>query len=328
MTLIEIAKMISIIIPFYNAKEFINQAVESAISQPETSEIIIVDDNSNPGEMVICNEIVKKNPIVKLYSHVDGKNHGAAASRNLGISKATNDLIAFLDADDYYLPNRFSKAIQILRDNNIDGVYEAIGTDFHDQNSRDIFNKSGIKELTTVREIIPPEKLFFEIINGRVGYFSLNGLTIRKAIINKIGLFSEDLIFHEDTEFIIRLCSKGVLLPGKITTPVAIRRVHDDNRITHHLIDKRKSFYTRIKFWKKLISWGRSNLSEEKIEQLIIVYLRNQYFIHLLPDYDFFDFFKSRLEMVRVIFYYPRILLVRYFWVYMIPKFFWKKNKL
>jgi glycosyltransferase involved in cell wall biosynthesis len=63
-----------------------------------------VEDKSPDNALEVCLKLAEKYQRVKLYQHPDQQNHGAGASRNLGIEKATGEFIAFLDADDYYLP--------------------------------------------------------------------------------------------------------------------------------------------------------------------------------------------------------------------------------
>jgi glycosyltransferase involved in cell wall biosynthesis len=101
---------ISVVIPVFNAERYVESAVESALRQKETAEVILVEDNSPDNALMICEQLSKLNPRVQLLRHSDGKNHGAGESRNLGIRAARSDYIAFLDADDYYLENCFSKS--------------------------------------------------------------------------------------------------------------------------------------------------------------------------------------------------------------------------
>ena len=98
---------ISVIIPVYNASAFLKKAVESAIQFEEVKEIILVEDGSTDHSLEVCEILENEFGAVKLFQHPDKGNHGAGATRNLGLEKATGDFIAFLDADDYYLPNRF-----------------------------------------------------------------------------------------------------------------------------------------------------------------------------------------------------------------------------
>ena len=98
---------ISVIIPVYNAEKYITQAVESALQFEEVCEVILVEDKSPDNALEVCKNLAKTFDRVTLYQHPDKGNHGAGASRNLGMKMATGDYIAFLDADDFYLPNRF-----------------------------------------------------------------------------------------------------------------------------------------------------------------------------------------------------------------------------
>ncbi len=99
---------VSIIIPVYNAAAYVREAVESALIQPETGEILLIEDNSPDDSLRICQELAAKYDKVKLLRHPNGENRGPGASRNLGMRNARSPILAFLDADDYYLPGRFS----------------------------------------------------------------------------------------------------------------------------------------------------------------------------------------------------------------------------
>ena len=117
----------SVIVPVYNAAEYVREAVESALAQSETAEVILVEDGSQDGSLAVCRELAAKHRSVHLYRHPDGKNHGASASTNLGILKSTCEYIAFLDADDFFLPGRFSEPAKLFKeDPELEGVYEAI----------------------------------------------------------------------------------------------------------------------------------------------------------------------------------------------------------
>ena len=76
---------ISVIIPVYNAEDFVTLAVESALAQPETGEVILIEDGSPDNSLTICQELEEKYNKVRLLRHPHGRNKGAAASRNLGM---------------------------------------------------------------------------------------------------------------------------------------------------------------------------------------------------------------------------------------------------
>ena len=128
---------ISVIIPVYNAEKYVEQAVNSALQFQEVFEIILIEDHSPDNALEICENLAKQHHRVKLFQHPDRQNHGAGASRNLGIEKASGDFISFLDADDYYLPNRFDSERELFKNPNVDGVYGAIGVHYYTKKAKD-----------------------------------------------------------------------------------------------------------------------------------------------------------------------------------------------
>ncbi len=113
--IVALVLQVSVIIPVYNAESFLKEAVFSALQQPETAEVILIEDGSSDDSLKVCQNLAEQYDQVKLFQHPQGVNLGAGASRNLGIEKASSDWIAFLDADDYYLPNRFHQLAVVLK---------------------------------------------------------------------------------------------------------------------------------------------------------------------------------------------------------------------
>lgn len=103
-------KSISVVIPTFNRKTTIIRAVNSVYRQDYSGdiEIIIVDDGSTDGTVELINETYGKQ--IKLIEL--GSNHGANFARNIGIEDATNELIAFLDADDEWLENKLTVEVE------------------------------------------------------------------------------------------------------------------------------------------------------------------------------------------------------------------------
>ena len=101
---------ISIVIPLYNKGFIISETLDSVLAQTFTDfEIIIVNDGSTDNGFEIVSQFSDKR--IKLFQQ---QNKGAAAARNLGIEKATGELIAFLDADDYWYPNHLEVVLDII----------------------------------------------------------------------------------------------------------------------------------------------------------------------------------------------------------------------
>jgi len=262
---------VSVVIPVYNAAAYVTQTVESALEQPETAEVLLVEDGSPDNALEICQALASKCAKVRLLRHPNGENRGAGASRNLGMRAAQEDYIAFLDADDYYLPGRFAKAKEVfLTDPACEGVYEAIGMHIEDDEGWERWQASGKPEerIKTVKEPIDPQELGVELILGEKGHFSLDGLTIKKAVLDKAGYMDEDLRIHQDTNFIIRAALAAKLFPGSIGKPVTMWRVHKANRVSSPKTRSEK-LQDRMNFLYATYSWTRKN-SETKARDLLV----------------------------------------------------------
>ncbi|CEJ68300.1 Hyaluronan synthase [Chryseobacterium oranimense G311] len=256
---------ISVIIPVYNASEFLEKAVDSALPFEEVKEIVLIEDQSTDDSLEICRKLVLKNPRIKLYQHPDKGNHGAGATRNLGLEKAGCEFISFLDADDHYLPNRFDAEREIFKDQKIEGVFGAIGVEYLSEKGRKEFqDKFKNVSLTTVN--FPAEGE--EVLKGLLGltskvfgtFFHLNTLTIRKTALVKSNLrFNENLRVHQDSDFIIKLAYHCYLKSGIIDKAIAIRGVHDNNRITKIIRYSPQYNQRQFLLWKSLYEWADAN---------------------------------------------------------------------
>ncbi len=237
---------LSVIVPIYNAEKFLARAIESILVQQEVNEILLIEDGSPDNSLQIALEYVKKYPNkIKLYQHQDKKNHGAGETRNLGIKMATGTYIAFLDADDIYLPNRFKNTVEILRNNpDIDGTHAMLGVFFENDKLKKQFAKRYELPTGLIGDTGPSDVIKKLMMPG-YGGIHLDTLTFKKSMIEKTGYFDKDLKISQDCHFIgiLALCAKLAGEPRDII--VAQRRVHDNNRITNE-----KNFF---KYHKMLV---------------------------------------------------------------------------
>src|SRR5215467_8081888 len=111
--------LVSVIINFLNAERFIREAIESVLAQTyDNWELLLVDDGSSDLSTEIAKEYAKRYPEkIKYLEHEGHQNRGMSASHNLGIANANGEYIAFLDADDMYLPFRLEKQVTIMNKN-------------------------------------------------------------------------------------------------------------------------------------------------------------------------------------------------------------------
>lgn len=110
---------VSVIIPLYNKGFIFKETLNSVLAQTFTDfEIVIVNDGSTDNSFEIASHFSDKR--IKLLQQ---ENKGVAAARNLGISTATAEFIAFLDADDYWYPNHLEELVKLINDFPNCGMY-------------------------------------------------------------------------------------------------------------------------------------------------------------------------------------------------------------
>jgi glycosyltransferase involved in cell wall biosynthesis len=107
---------VSAIIIVFNGERFIAEAIESVLAQDlRDLELVVVDDGSTDDTREIVEKYVDTDPErVRLLRHPDHGNHGMSATRNLGMAKARGEYVAFLDADDVWLPGKLREQVEIL----------------------------------------------------------------------------------------------------------------------------------------------------------------------------------------------------------------------
>lgn len=252
---------ISVITPVYNAEKYVTQAVESALQFEEVYEVILIEDQSPDNALEVCEKLAEKHDRVKLFQHPDKGNHGAGKTRNLGLEKATGDFIAFLDADDYYLPNRFDAEKELFKDPKVEGVYGALGVHYYSEKAKEQYYSLFKDNLTTVYKKNDPKDVFPGQLNmrGSFGLFSIDCLTIRReSMVRKLNpFFKTHLRLHQDTEFLFRLSYYLDLYPGILDKAVAMRGVHESNRITAVDSKKINPAITRVLLWKEVNEWAQ-----------------------------------------------------------------------
>ncbi|MFC4817359.1 MULTISPECIES: glycosyltransferase family 2 protein [unclassified Flavobacterium] len=264
---------VSVIMPVYNAAAFVEKAVRSALALEAVKEIVIVEDGSLDNSLQIIRKLQNEDDRIKIYQHLNNSNKGRSASRNLALLKATQPYISFLDADDFYLNNRFTvDELQFKSQPNIDGVYNAIGVCFYRKSNAD---EQSELEMTTVTESIEPNELFECLLHGKKGYFSIDGLTIKKDVLQQIGYFETHLVVAEDTDWLLKMAMGCVLVSGEIKVPVAMRGVHETNVFNQDSVYKQH----RDAMYRSVIGWGlKQNQPKRNIDLLLnfLFYYRNK----------------------------------------------------
>lgn len=188
-------KLVSVIIPAYNAAETIKSAVESVASQTyKNIEILIIDDGSIDSTFAIANELsqmYKKN-YIRIISQV---NSGAASARNNGILNSNGFYIAFLDSDDLWHPTKLEEQISVF-DNDPEVVL--VGS-FTNMKNNSFFNK-----LNTIRPVISIS-YFDMLVSNR---FQTSTVIVKREILNEVGLFPFGQRYAEEGDLFLRISYK------------------------------------------------------------------------------------------------------------------------
>ncbi len=206
---------VSVIIPTYNSASWINETVQSILKQTyPVLEILVVDDGSTDNTVDVVSSY--QNPIKYIY-----QNHrGVSSARNRGIQMARGDLIAFLDADDYWDPRKIEAQVNLLHDRSL--MWVSCETQPFDAITR-----------TMIREITSPMQegdiLDALLLNNFIGSATP---IVRKSIFEQVGYFNEayDARIGEDWDMWLRIASRYPL--GVVRERLAFQRLHSDSTMS------------------------------------------------------------------------------------------------
>lgn len=111
---------VSIVVPIYNAEQFLASCVDSILNQTYPNiEILLVNDGSKDTSGTICDNYAKQDSRVKVFHR---ENSGVSATRNWGIEQATGEYLMFVDSDDALEPDTIEKNLALAKEHNLDMV--------------------------------------------------------------------------------------------------------------------------------------------------------------------------------------------------------------
>jgi glycosyltransferase involved in cell wall biosynthesis len=112
----EVSGLVSVVIIFLNEERYLRESVCSVLNQDYPNwELLLVDDGSTDSSSRIAQDIAAGDSRIRYFAHPEHANRGMSASRNLGLAHARGEYVAFLDADDVYLPERLRHHVDILK---------------------------------------------------------------------------------------------------------------------------------------------------------------------------------------------------------------------
>ncbi len=206
--------LVSVIIPIYNGEKFIEETIQSVLKQTYTNfELLLIDDGSTDGVRVRAEKIMSIDHRVNYFYQ---KNSGVSAARNFGLAASKGTLIAFLDADDVWLPQNLSKKMAKILEHNFGLVHS-------DGQVVDAFSRA-TGERMSGREGLLLEQML-EWSGTQVP--GPSGILVKREVIDKVGSFDKNLSTSADFDFFIRVASQYSI--GRVPEVTWMYRMHANN---------------------------------------------------------------------------------------------------
>jgi glycosyltransferase involved in cell wall biosynthesis len=239
---------VSIIIPVYNHEMYIEQTLNSILSDTYPSkEIVLINDGSKDNSDAIIQAWIQAHKSTAEVNYLCRENRGLTKTLNELIERSSGQYIVVLGSDDYLINNTIEERVGLLENNpsklmiigdaivvdeNDNKTYESGLFDFHHGNKALYFNASGLK-----REIVKNWSVV-----GPVGM-------VNRKIYDLIGNYDESL-FIEDWDFYLRAVAKDLILFYDVK--VAAYRLHSSNTINNPAV--------LIKMWKSGMETAKKNI--------------------------------------------------------------------
>jgi len=202
---------VSAIVIFLNENRFLQEAIESIFAQTyDHWELLLVDDGSTDASRSIALRYAEQYPDkVRYLEHAGHENRGMSASRNLGIAQAKGEYIAFLDADDVWLPNKLEHQVAILESQPDAAMvygrtqwwYSWSGS--AEDRQRDYIHDLGVQPNALLQ---PPTLMTRFIRMPEISPCTCSAL-MRRKVVDQVGGFEEHFRgLYEDQAFFAKIC--------------------------------------------------------------------------------------------------------------------------
>ena len=209
---------VSIITPFLNAGRFLRESIDSVLAQTYDGwELLLVDDGSTDDGTAIARELAARYPArIRYLAHERRTNRGASASRNLGARHATGEYLAFLDADDVYLPQKLEEQVPLLDAHpDVSMIYAATEYWFSwtgrpEDAARDwTWRRYGAPPNT----VVDPPRMLIAFLEDGGTVPCMGSVLVRRAAVEHVGGWEESFRYIcTDQVFHAKLCLKFPVL--------------------------------------------------------------------------------------------------------------------
>lgn len=208
--------LVSIVTIFFDAGAFLDEAVASVLAQTyEHWELLLVDDGSTDASREAARRWADRHPArIRYLEHPGHQNRGMSASRNLGVRHARGEVLAFLDADDVYLPDKLMHQVRLLADHpEVGMVYGATEywygwTGEATARARDRTRRQGVAP-----GIVPPPALLAPLVRDEARTPCTCGVLLRRAAFERADGFEERFRgMYEDQAFFYKIFARVPVL--------------------------------------------------------------------------------------------------------------------
>lgn len=290
---------VSVIIPIYNAANYLDECLGSVCGQTyKNLEIICVNDGSRDNSLEILNSWESRDSRIVVLSH---PNHGNSYTRNRGLERATGDYIAFVDSDDWIESNTYEKLMDRIQTHNLDTIccsYRTYPDNVEHSLSLQTDKVVSFAELIATDVNIPKSNDFC---------FAWRILVKTSILRDNHILFNEKVQIGEDTLFVTEVLyrSKRIML---VNEPYYIYRIDNQNSMMHvvrykPMMEQFLSEQNRIRREQAIVfdmdahNHFSSDLAEYTLTHILDMMLKNEV---LNPDFRIDDFRRIlSLPMIR-----------------------------
>lgn len=242
---------VSVIITTCNRLELLRRAIDSVRKQTyQDIELIVVSDGSTDGTSDYCHSLTG----LKFIDIPEEERNGGNHARNVGVQSAKGEYVAFLDDDDYWLPEKIEKQVALIEE----GGFGLVSCGMVVEN---VLHDGSVTQIGRKEGFMPYADMSRNIMYNICAQTSQ--ILVRKSILEQVGLFDEKLMAWQEYELMMRMAQGGVTF-GAVKDCLVVYRIneYDNQKITNklecwresveYIYQKHAALYARLSFIEKL----------------------------------------------------------------------------
>lgn len=197
--------LVSCIVPVYNGERFVAAAVESILAQTyRPIELLVVNDGSTDNTTKVLDKF--GNQLQVVYQ----ENAGQAAARNRGLDLAVGEFVAFLDADDIWLPEKLALQVEYLATHPEADLCNCLMENFWEQ------------------DLVDEAERLRETVHAKPYPATWQGLLVRREVFGRVGTLDTGVRYSDVREWLHRAKGMGITV-GRLERVLVHRRIHSNN---------------------------------------------------------------------------------------------------